>query len=335
MENTELDFYIDYSRLDKWQRGLIDRNLDKSMVVKGDAGTGKSLIALHKAKSLAATGKSCAIVVYTKTLCKFFSDGLKSLGLSNVYHYKKWKRYIQMVDYLVVDECQDFTHEEIEDMKCQGNICFFFGDSEQSIMDFPDHPTQSVEKTAQDMNIELDELYTNYRLTKEIALLAEEITPNKNLAEKCVRTGEKPNLINAPNYDAQLDRIIEIIQNRSLKNVGVLMPYNRGGNMSVEYVKDYFLNKGIPCEFKYEADKETEMELDFHSGNPKIMTWWCAKGLQFQDVFIPGCEYNFGPSRLKPFYVAMTRCCERLYLVFSNGLSSFFPSINPNLVKMI
>ena len=66
------------------------------------------------------------------------------------------------------------------------------------------------------------------------------------------------------------------------------------------------------------------MDLDFHSSNPKIMTWWCAKGLQFKDVFIPGCEKR--TDKRAALYVAMTRCRERLYLGYTSSLSSLFPS---------
>lgn len=96
--------------------------------------------------------------------------------------------------------------------------------------------------------------------------------------------------------------------------------------MSVEYVNDYFKQKGVTCEFKYDANQETEMDLDFHSNNPKIMTWWCAKGLQFKDVFIPGCEASFTPDKRAALYVAMTRCSERLYIGYSGSLNNFFPS---------
>ena len=68
MAELESEFFIDYSSLDDFQRQLIDRKNNKSMVVTGSAGSGKSLIALHKAKQLASTGDSYVIVVYTKTL---------------------------------------------------------------------------------------------------------------------------------------------------------------------------------------------------------------------------------------------------------------------------
>ena len=117
MPDFDSEFFIDYSSLDDFQRQLIDRKNNKSMVVSGSAGSGKSLIALHKAKQIAALGDSYTIIVYTKSLRKYFEDGLRHLGLRNVYHYHQWKHNQRRVKYLIVDECQDFTREEIEEMK--------------------------------------------------------------------------------------------------------------------------------------------------------------------------------------------------------------------------
>lgn len=343
MADFDSEFFIDYSSLDDFQRQLIDRKIDNSMVVTGDAGSGKSLIALHKAKQIAAMGKDYAIVVFTKTLRKYFDDGLKALGLKNVYHWHDWRRQSRHVKYLIVDECQDFSSDEIDSLRRDGDICFFFGDSAQSIMAFKDGGVQSVIVTASKMDITPDRLYYNYRLTKPVAALAEKVGNVSDLVIKCKRDGVKPALIEASSFDAQLDRMASIIKNGSLTSVGILMPHNTKdkGKMSVEYVKDYLLGKGITCEFKYSADQSTSMDLDFHSSNPKIMTWWCAKGLQFKDVFIPGCDFAFTPDKRAPLYVAMTRCCERLYLGYTGRLNSFFPDSSSSLydnksdVKMI
>lgn len=325
------DFFIDYSNLDDFQRQLIDRKNNKSIVVSGSAGSGKSLIALHKAKQIASMNESFAIIVFTKTLRQYFSDGLNGLRLpiNKVYYYNEWKKDKNKtrVKYLIVDECQDFTHEEIEELKGYANYCLFFGDTAQSIMNFRGEP-QSIEDTAHELKVNPDPLYWNYRLTKEIASLAEEVGEVEDLVVKCKRQGEKPNLIEADSFDEQLDRIAETIRNRSLTNVGILLPFNTvktGGDFSVEYVKDYLLEKGIPIEFKYNANMDTEMDLDFHSNNPKIMTYWCAKGLQFKDVFVPGCETEFEEEKRAALYVAITRCSERLHLCYTDDIDTFFP----------
>ncbi len=347
------DFYIDYSKLDDFQRKLIDRRVNATFIVKGNAGTGKSLIALHKAKQIAALGDSYCVIVYTKTLKQYFKEGLEGLDESNVYHYHAWSSNPGLrkhVKYMIIDECQDFTAEEIQEMASYAQYCLFFGDTAQSIMEFidPRYPeniriVQTVEETAckfgiSSAELEGNKLFYNYRITKQIADLAQPIGGIKGLTESCVREGPMPQLIEATDYHAQLDRIIEIIANRGLANVGILLPYNtrkKGGKYSVEYVKDYFKMKGVRYEYKYNADEETIIDLDFNSTNPKIMTWWCAKGLQFKDVFIPGCSQIIWGGLDKAIYVAVTRACERLYLCYSNTLDPKFPDESSGLYEIV
>ena len=356
----EDEFYIDYAKLDDIQRGFVDRKINKSMVVTGTAGSGKSLIAIHKAKQIAAISSNYAVIVFTKTLKRYFKDGFGTadetstnygkIDLNNVYHYHSWKKNQSNVKYLIVDECQDFSKEEIQQLINSAEICFFFGDTDQSIMTFRG-PNQDVDATARMLGLPRAEpLYKNYRLTIENANFAEFVGNVTDVAEKCVRHGEKPELIETSSIDAQLDEIIRIKKNKPLNSVGILMPYNTKESaqkakmagyisadepekLSVEYIKDYFISKGEPIEYMYHADIDTEMDLDFHSSNAKVMTWWCAKGLQFKDVFIPNCQIDYGNDKRSALYVAITRVSENLHLLYSGNLSTRFPQKGSNLYK--
>jgi DNA helicase IV len=340
MSDFSSEFFIDRSKLDDFQRQLLNRALNKSMVVTGSAGSGKSLIALHKAKQIASTeGESqYAIVVFTKTLHKYFNDGLRQLGLSNVYLYNDFIRSGGHVKYLIVDECQDFSQEEINSLKSRADHLLFFGDDAQLIMGFRiDHPVK-LHSLASTLNVNMDQLYFNYRLTKQIAKLAERVGSVSDVEMRCIRDGELPNLISGVSYNDELKQIAQLIKNNKLTNVGILLPFNTcgtGGEWSVEYVKDFLTKQqNIPCEFKYNANQSTEMDLDFHSELPKVMTWWCAKGLQFKDVFIPGCHKMTERQSRSALYVAMTRSCERLYLSHSSRLdSSYFPNPSDSVYK--
>ena len=131
----------------------------------------------------------------------------------------------------------------------------------------------------------------------------------------------------------QLDRIISTIQNTGSTDVGILVYYNA----QVKYIKDYFESKGIPVQWK----TSDEMDIDFKSTSPKVLTWHCAKGLQFNDVYLPCCgigEYanmTSGPfdpvaseEKRSAFYVATTRPLENLFLLYSNNLSAILPDTN-------
>ena len=93
------DFYVDYSRLDSLQVAIIGDKFNSHMVVKGKAGTGKSLIALHKLGRV-APDKKAVLIVYTKSLKQYFKDGFQALGIDEktVFHYQDW--IPQEVDYI-------------------------------------------------------------------------------------------------------------------------------------------------------------------------------------------------------------------------------------------
>ncbi len=364
------DFYIDYADMDDIQRAYINRRTDRHMVVTGTAGSGKSVIALHKLRQVSTQG-SYAIIVYTKSLKKYFVDGIKamvrdrrdnygetiSLRSDRIFYYQEWVRWRQqhpgiVVNHLIIDECQDFTAGQINEMLAFGRICFLFGDADQTIMDFGSTVTMDPQQTAQSLGVVVDKLYRNYRLTIETAKVVEQVPRplvNTDVSDSCVRHGEKPRLIKASSFDGQLDRIIDIIRNRALTNVGILLRFNHTGTAnyqsgvgwrSVQYVKDYFQQKGITVEYKYNINQSTDMDLDFQSSNPKILTWWCAKGLQFKDVFVVDCDYDYVAhcqttkderTCASAWYVALSRTSERLYICYTGELSDRFPPTTSDL----
>jgi len=311
---------------DKDQQIIIHMSAERTAIVKGVAGSGKSLTLLKKAKQVSTITNSYAIIVYTKSLKQFFVDELAEIGKpqGHVYYFAEWKRSSKPnYTYLFVDECQDFNDAEIAEFKKHGKYCWFFGDSDQSIMDFPDHSVQSVEATAKQLNVHPQNLGINHRLTIENAKVGEHILPPSNLSFACIKHGPKPKLIKSP---LQLDKIIEYVKN-GLTDVGILVYYNK----QVLQIRDYFQSKEIPVQWK----TKDEMDIDFKSTSPKIITWHCAKGLQFNNVFVPYCgikEYCFfGPvdppvEAKSALYVATTRPLENLYLIYTNNLSSLLPN---------
>lgn len=316
---------------DDFQQVIINMSAERTAIVKGIAGSGKSLTLLMKAKQVSTLTSSYAIVVYTKSLKQFFVDELAEIGQTegHVYYFEEWKRTSKPhFKYMFIDECQDFNSNDIDDFRQHGTYCWFFGDSFQSIMEFPGHPVQSVEDTAAQLGVHPQDLCINWRLTIENAKVGEYIKPESHLSFACVKHGPKPRLLMS---NAQLDTIIEYISNGNLTGVGILVYYIG----QVEQIRDYFLNRGIPVQWK----TQDEMEIDFKSTSPKIITWHCAKGLQFNDVFIPCCglgEYRqfvsfpYDPmiEKRSALYVATTRPLENLYLLYSNNLTHLLPKSN-------
>lgn len=327
------DFYVDYAHLDSLQIDIIREKFHNHMVVKGKAGTGKSLIALHKLGRV-GEDKKAILVVFTKSLERYFKDGFKALDISQqtVFHYDDW--IPQDADYIFVDECQDFSHAQIQSFIDHAQYCYFFGDDEQSIYEWRSEGVQSVDETAKMVNVDAIELFKNYRLTKENARLAEYVGKDHYLVSRCEKTGAKPRLFTGATIEQQLDDMIRIIQNGNLTKVGILLPindmdkanrsYDTQSHISVQYVKNYLDAHNMPSEAKISSEFSDLMELDFTSPQPKVLTWSCAKGLQFNDVFIPFCENQFEEKRRKQLYVAITRAWNRLYIGYTGHINEVF-----------
>lgn len=325
---------MDNIEYDDSQKVINSLTAERTAVVKGVAGSGKSCILLYKAKQVSTYSNDYAIIVYTNTLKQFFIHELDEIDPSgkHVYSFHEWCKTKPKYKYLFIDECQDFSAEEIDDFKSHGTYCWFFGDSEQSIMEYRfkgEAKPQPVEKTASQLGTTPKDLCLNHRLTIENAKIGEHIKPQTHLSFACIKHGSKPMLIQSEN---QLDTIIDLIQINQLSNVGILVYYND----SVGILKDYFLKKGIPVEYKIHDN----MQMDFKSTNPKIISWHCAKGLQLDDVFIPACgcsehaQYQKSAHPIDPIvadekksalYVAATRPISNLYLLYTSNLTSNLP----------
>ena len=144
---------------DDAQLKVLNATHDKSCIVDGCAGSGKSILALIKAKQIQKErGSNYKIIVFTKALCNYMNSGKQELGLNNdFYYYEEWKYqrerrgkymvysrdengkkipYMPTADYIIVDEIQDFTAEEIEEfVNATNKSFFFFGDTAQSLYD--------------------------------------------------------------------------------------------------------------------------------------------------------------------------------------------------------
>ena len=337
-------FYVRDSELDDYQVKVINKKTDNSYIVKGCAGSGKSILALWKAKQIQEQHKgSYLYVVYTKALKQYMSDGITQIGLreGNVANFDAcflWKRddYGHLVrgdwkkgsfDYIIVDEAQDFSEEDIELLKSKcKKALLVYGDTAQQLYQFlKDKRTVSMEDIQYFTKFPVEQLVFNHRLPKKIARVAEYLnSEHDDLEERCTEEGaEKPKILEYDSKEDQFKAIAALIQNKGMEDVGILFRSNN----DVDEAYDYFTGRGIQVEAKSYKHKD---ELDFTSDNPKLMTYHSSKGLQFENVFIPECTAE-GTDDRNPLYVAITRTYRSLYIMHSGNLSSFFDDVPTSL----
>lgn len=340
------DWMIRESELDDVQLKVLTATLNKSCIISGCAGSGKSILALLKAQRIQQQyGDDYEVIVYTKALCSYMEAGREQLGLHNRFYYQ-WEWLHRMgrpkADYIIVDEIQDFSKEEIQEfINAARKNFFFFGDTAQSIY-------QNIKTTVAVENIPYItnsknpvknfEIYYNYRLPINVAKMAFEIAENDGSFSEYESTYKnddttKPFLLNYEDKEEQLKAINRLIKNNNLTDVAILVPHNEDAKEIYNKLKQ--IGSNYEVKFNLNNSRESINYLNFNSTNPKIMTYHSAKGLQFEAVFLPYLEDldNDNEFNRKAFYVAMTRTYKYLYLLYSNEVPTILDNIDGSLYE--
>lgn len=332
---------IKESELDDDQIKVLTATLDKSCIVSGCAGSGKSVLALIKAQRIQKErGNDYEIIVYTKALCRYMESGRKALGLNNPFYYlHKWKRSWcdKQADYIIVDEIQDFTSEEIQGfINAARKNFFFFGDNAQSIYYDPGRNVALEDigyLLPQDNKPKMWELYRNYRLPIQVARFVQYVGVDLNPFEESTykNAGGDDSIPHVLQYESpieQIEAIKRIIGDR-LTDVAILLPLNE----QVKEVGKILTSLEVNYEQKYnnKDPEKAKDNLEFDTSNLKLMTYHSAKGLQFETVFLPLLETSDVEAKRKALYVAMTRTYKQLYIMYSGNLPNVLADIPAEL----
>jgi len=323
------DWMIIESELDEDQIKVLNAVNDKSCIVSGCAGSGKSVLALIKAQRLQREkGNDYQIIVFTKALCNYMNAGRNELGLKNEFDYHwYWKnrKNCPSSDYIIVDEIQDFSEDEIQDfINSTNKHFFFFGDTAQSIYEGlkKTMPVEDINSTF-NTKAKMFELYRNYRLPQPVAKVVQYIGVDLDgfdIDTYKSRETAIPRFIRYDNLNNQIKSITRLINNGAVSDVGILVPHNE----DVKQISDLLKMEKINHELKYDDKnnyRNSINNLDFTTENPKVMTYHSAKGLQFGTVFLPNVvDKSEKESDRKALYVAMTRTYRNLYVMYSGSL---------------
>ena len=240
-----------------------------------------------------------------------------------------------VLDYLVVDEGQDFGIDEYKT-----NICprakkslTVFGDSAQqmwrrsTISGKAYKDGSSMAEIAQVLgdSYKCMTLDYNYRVPISIARFAQQILGGMvDLVSNNKRglDGPRPVMVKCQTREAELDAIIERIRAEDLDDVAILVESNE----QAIFVNKYLNDKGVRTQTFYRTPKkvayapnayDTINTLDFSNGDlPCVLTYYSAKGSEFDNVFIPFANIA-NRSKRNDFYVACTRSSRNLVISYS------------------
>ncbi|HOJ32992.1 MAG TPA: 3'-5' exonuclease [Candidatus Hydrogenedentes bacterium] len=230
---------------------------------------------------------------------------------------------LPLYNFVLVDEGQDLDAMAFQTLRRVARhvtVCF---DNKQQI--YPQGSTEATCLAALGLQGRSLSLTDAYRCTPGIVRLAAQLLPdhrtrNDYLSQVRVAPteGETPLLYQAGNSKQEIERLVEVLQQRLLvdQNIGILVPMRK--------LVFSFTNKLKEAHI----DVEPQNALDFTSSRPKLMTYHSAKGLMFDSVLLPCLSLEYFPNKSLEelthlLFVAITRASRWVYL--STSEDAVFP----------
>lgn len=250
-----------------------------------------------------------------------------------------YKQSEDVIDYLIIDEAQDFNIIDYNSkiIPHKGKSLSLFGDSVQQM----NYKGSSIDEIASVLNYKRFTLEYNYRLPKSIAKVAQQLQDIKiDLLTNNLKDGgnsdypnyPKPTITKYSSKEKELEGIVNRIKMEDLDDVAILLPNEE----DVREVNKYLNEHGIKTQVHYRTRKvvpfRTINTLDFSNNDlPCILTYYAAKGSEFDNVFVPFANEANGCTR-NSFYVACTRSSRSLYISYAGKRISYLNNVSPDFV---
>jgi len=330
---------IDEAKLDPNQRDIFNSSIDTNIWIKGFAGSGKSVLLIHKLRKILKdkpTTQTC-VVVYTWSMIDMFKTGMNELGIPNsipVITYLNFEKQPldQKYDYIFCDEVQDLPESTLmlmkNKLKANGKIVVS-GDSNQSI--WPNRvDTGQIGKI-----LNANEIGLNYvhRVTRTIINAIHKLIPSTNIwsANKEFTPPDRSILLCQANRE---EEEVEYIYKEALKGPDssagdrqetsvILLPTHENiikfsqlllkqlqKPLWIEKKDDFGKNpdyvslnahfKSIDVRIQYIGNRFGSLEKAEKNKDVILMTYHSSKGLDFSNVFLPFLSWDLYIDNYKP-----------------------------------
>ncbi|MBF0523354.1 MAG: AAA family ATPase [Candidatus Omnitrophica bacterium] len=329
------------------QQKILNLPYENSHLVFGVPGSGKTLLAMLRAKLAPFDKNRVLLLVYNRPLKQLFAmangDGAESYKVETFHswfyaYYKEvagtpppfvtdfeydWLKIYDVLskkgihkyyEYVVVDEAQDFPLELLNLLKYVSKRVTVFIDPNQNIVSEDD---DKIVKLCGAMKLNVSEVYhltKNYRSTPEIHRFSQNFFLGKYpKGSECfsTRRGRKVAIYRKFSWDETWDEVANYAEENPGHRIGVVLSSIRFGNKALEQLTERLPDKKVAL-YKWLRSYRSE-PVDFFS-DVVIMSLNTVKGLGFDAVFIVRVGYSqmqiHGTDELlgmNKFYVACTR----------------------------
>ncbi len=343
---------IKYDKLDDDQKDFVDKEINSrgNIWIKGFAGSGKSVMLIHalRKKLDSSPNSNVCIVVYTHSLIDMFKTGMAELGMPSVpvMTYHQFKKGYQTYDYIFCDEVQDLPADVLSQMKERSQHVYVAGDSNQSIYE----NTVTPSEIGNIINARPFVLTRIYRLTRSIMNAVSNLLPNMDIfgsrrdmtkKDVSVRLGKAYDkkeevkyvweqasnatsegytaVVLLPKHDYIFDFANQLLRNNG--KVAWMLQENNYGKPDYNSLNSHFKDQGLKVE--YVGNSYGSFQNAERNRNLILMTYHSAKGMDFDNVFLPFLSDDISISRRDEetlLMVAITRSKMNLFITYSGYL---------------
>lgn len=338
--------------LDSSQKSVVNHTpYDDPMFINGPPGSGKTHIAILRLNMLLNNGyTNILFLLYNHSMFGFLSVIFKRMGLRNnikidtkdiyfkrlaegngytefnrfdpydvgyskILNYLKVNSNLPKFDVILVDECQDFSIDEMNILKRMTPKIIAIGDLDQSV-----YGVHSGDFFRSLTNIKLS---TIYRYGRKVAAIAEHFSTRSESLTNQVTSNDKTDVykVTVNGTSDAVDKIARLINAKKSTDmsIAILSITNR----QLEELSQRLTNAGV--KHFYCKSNNQMRDYDFEQNVPILLTPFSAKGMEFDCVILYDYTesiFNWGPfaERWKEInYVSLTRTCKELYMINDNN----------------
>lgn len=253
-----------------------------------------------------------------------------------------YKQAESTIDYLIIDEAQDFNVDKYQNIflpKVRKSLSLF-GDSAQQM----NNQGSNLEAIASALGYDMMSLNYNYRLPKSIAKVAQKISDKHvDLMSNNRKDGgssdypdyPKPTVTKYCSSDQELEDIVRKIKVEDLDDVAILVPDEPAVIMVNKFLNDHGIQTQVHYRTSNAVPFRTINTLDFSNNDlPCILTYYAAKGSEFDNVFVPFANAANTASR-NAFYVACTRASRQLYISYTEKMTPYLNEVSLDDIEIV